>query len=373
MATEVKASCHCGINTFRVRFDQNLIPFSSELCHCNTCRHVTGEMAFYHVPIQGRPLVGSIGNTLVEERDLNGYRVSPDVVRYLCGRCSAKMFMCKNETDWYVSGGVLERTEGIMKLGCHVHVAETKDGGIADQLPTVDGVDLPRYSAQEGSEELPMGWRSDSLKSRQESKGMKCLNAYCQCGAIKIYITRPDELSLKPTAPYPHVICPVHNRLSTIHNIKDEKWWLADYGPILPTKYLASHCVCIPCRRESGFDIQSWVFASRTNVFNAGSKTPINLSGDGIGCRPKDLKQYLASPGRYNEFCGKCGATVFWWQDERPDVIDISVGLLDQDQDGVRAEEWLKWHKERVGFAEDTMVGRSTIEGLVHGMAEFKG
>lgn len=98
MVTEVKAFCQCGINTFRVRFDQSLIPFSSELCHCNTCRHVTGEMAFYHVPIQGRPLVGSLGDTLVEERDLKGYRVSPDTVRYFCDRCSAKMFMCRNGT-----------------------------------------------------------------------------------------------------------------------------------------------------------------------------------------------------------------------------------------------------------------------------------
>ena len=137
-------------------------------------------------------MVGSLGDTLVEERDLKGYRVSPDIVRYFCDRCSAKMFMCKNETDWYVSGGVLEKTEGIVKLGHHVHVAETKDGGIADQLPTVDGVDLPRYSAGKGSEELPMGWRSDSLKSKQELKGTDCLNAYCQCGAIKIYITRPN-------------------------------------------------------------------------------------------------------------------------------------------------------------------------------------
>ena len=373
MTTEVKASCHCGINAFRVRFDQNLIPFSSELCHCNTCRHVTGEMAFYHVPIQGRPLVGSLGDTPVEERDLKGYRVSPNIVRYFCDRCSAKMFMCKNETDWYVSGGVLERTEGIVKLGCHVHVAETKDGGIADQLPTVDGMDLPRYSAQRGSEELPMGWRSNSLKSKQEIKGMDCLNAYCQCGAIKIYITRPNQLSVMPTAPYPHVIFPLHNRLSTIRNIKDEKWWLAGEDQKFPTKYLASHCVCIHCRRESGFDIQSWVFASKANIFETDSGTPINLSEDDVlGSRPKGLKQYLSSPSRYNEFCGTCGATVFWWQAGRPDIIDISVGLLDQDQDGVRAEEWLKWNKERVGCAEDTKVGRSTIEGLVYGMAKFK-
>ena len=373
-AIEVKAFCQCGINTFRVRFDQSLIPFSSELCHCNTCRHVTGEMAFYHVPIKGRPLVGSIGNTLVEERDLKGYRVSVDTVRYFCDRCSAKMFMCKNGTDWYVSGGVLERTEGIVKLGCHVHVAETKDGGIADQLPTVDGVDLPRYSAQEGREELSIGWRSKTLKSKQESTGTDVLNAYCQCGAIKIYITRPNQLSIMPTAPYPHVIYPVHTRLSTIQNIKDEKWWLASgEDKKFPTKYLASHCVCTHCRRESGFDIQSWVFVSKANIFESGSGRLINLSHEDDSYRPKGLKQYLSSPGRYSEFCGTCGATVFWWQAGRPDIIDISVGLLDQDQDGVRAEEWLKWNKERVGFAEDTKVGRSTIEGLVYGMAKFKG
>lgn len=78
------------------------------------------------------------------------------------------MFMYKNVMDWYVSGEVLERTEGIVELSWHVHVVETKNGGIAGQLPTLDGVDLPRYSAQEGSEQLPMGWWSNSLKSNEK-------------------------------------------------------------------------------------------------------------------------------------------------------------------------------------------------------------
>ncbi|KAF8814696.1 hypothetical protein BYT27DRAFT_7156411 [Phlegmacium glaucopus] len=375
MTTYVHGSCHCRLNEFRVAFPTASLPTSHALCHCKFCRHCTGQMAAFHVNIEGTPLRRTTDESM-DLGDLTAYQTSDStrMTRYFCVGCGAHLFhqVGGESPYWCVAVGALDKTEGIVEIGCHIYVASTFDGGLADHLKEIDGVELPRYSKGPLSDTLPMGWRSETLKSKQESARIDCLNAYCQCRAIRIYITRPNQLSIMPRAPYPHVIYPVHTRLSTIHNIKDEKWWLAGDNDKFPTKYLASHCVCIHCRRESGFDIQSWAFVSTANVFEFGSQRHINLSQDDP-CRPKGLKQYLSSPGRYGEFCGTCGATVFWWQAGRPDIIDISVGLLDQDQDGVRAEGWLKWHKERVGFAEDTKVGRSTIEGLVYGMAKFKG
>ena len=61
---------------------------------------------------QSRADLGSLGDTSVGA-DLKGDCVSPRIVRY---SMFSKMFMYKNVMDWYVSGEVLERTEGIVEL-----------------------------------------------------------------------------------------------------------------------------------------------------------------------------------------------------------------------------------------------------------------
>ena len=64
------------------------------------------------------------------------------------------------------------------------------------------------------------------------------------------------------------------------------------------------------------------------------------------------LRSYESSPGVMREFCPTCGATVFWHDKHRPELIDVSVGLLDAPE-GARAEEWLEWWLARVSFEED--------------------
>lgn len=66
------------------------------------------------------------------------------------------------------------------------------------------------------------------------------------------------------------------------------------------------------------------------------------------------LRQYESSPGIFREFCSICGATVFWHCEERPDLIDVSVGLL-RSESGARAENWLEWETDRVSFKEDAL------------------
>jgi hypothetical protein len=51
---------------------------------------------------------------------------------------------------------------------------------------------------------------------------------------------------------------------------------------------------------------------------------------------------------------------------ERPDLVDVSVGLLDSSQ-GALAEDWLEWHKERVSFSEDA-ISEPLVEALEHGL-----
>jgi hypothetical protein len=71
---------------------------------------------------------------------------------------------------------------------------------------------------------------------------------------------------------------------------------------------------------SSGFPIQAWAFIPKTNLRGEGGES-FHVDS---GC----LKQFESSPGVYRESCKTCGATVFWHSDERPDLIDVSVGLL---------------------------------------------
>uniref|UniRef100_A0A8H7Y190 CENP-V/GFA domain-containing protein n=1 Tax=Psilocybe cubensis TaxID=181762 RepID=A0A8H7Y190_PSICU len=406
----IKSQCHCGIGSFQVAFAKSRIPVTNFLCHCDICRHVS----------EGPPIGGPYAMQPIDpskDSSLTEYRTSASTAWYFCHNCSAHLFLLTRDSEWFVSGGSLRQAEGLTELYCHINVADTMDGGLADQIQVVDGKVLPRYSKRVGSEQIPLGWRSDKLQSRTDSsRTSQKMRAYCHCGAIDIYVTRPNELSAQPYAPYPDILYPLpQTRLSTIRNKSDVKWWLdppvrknsigmlvpasvrpspggsrevgsrSGSGSNLPaqistlgeaqpavhsrTRFLAGHCVCSHCRQGCGFDIQSWMFVSRTNVFEKGSDKPIVVSKEEE--RPKGLKQYLSSPGRYHEFCGTCGATAFWWQAGRPDVIDVSVGLLDQSIDGVRAENWLKWHKDRLSYVENS-AKNNFVQGLKDGMAKLQ-
>lgn len=393
-------------------------------------------MAFIYLPIQGRPLDGTVGTTMVAEGDLNGYRTGPRSIRYFCSNCSAGMFLCEDEEQstrhgevspvhqdleliqpfapganikWYVAAGTLEYTKGIYETVCHAFVGDTLDGGLADQLPVIGDRVMPRFSAApHESPLLPLPWRSSVLPSRGTAIEAQTIDAYCQCRTIHVRITRPNELSFLPRAPYPDLIFPADKtRLSTLSNVRDEKWWLplgdgvgvgppdAEWKKIrpntrrdtismnsgrprplrkerapTPSHYLAGHCVCAHCRLGSGFEVQSWAFISRANVFEIGSTEPIEFAH--LESRPKGMKQYMSSTGRYREFCSECGATAFWWHAGRPDVIDISMGLIDQECDGARAEEWFKWHRHRVSYSESSSIDRYIVDGLVNGLAKYE-
>lgn len=65
----------------------------------------------------------------------------------------------------------------------------------------------------------------------------------------------------------------------------------------------------------------------------------------------------METPGVLRDFCPRCGATVSWHDRWRPDLIDVSVGLLDATE-GARAEAWLDWWTGRVTFVENVESGR---------------
>lgn len=155
-------------------------------------------------------------------------------------------------------------------------------------------------------------------------------------------------------SPYSDLTVPFHSGSS--HNPQDEKWWLRASG----TKYFAGTCACSSCRLASGNEIQTWAFIPKINIRHI-DNSPLDFAME-MGT----LKQYESSKGVYRNFCGTCGATVFWHDETRLELIDVSVGLLEAGT-GVRAEEWLEWAGERVSFAEEGQ-NRSLVGKLEEGI-----
>lgn len=411
MTTYINASCHCGLNSFRVAFETDSLPIQDNICHCSTCKHASGQLAIHYVSIVGGPLklVHELGsrsasrNTFREEHNHRGFgngqeqghrdkstlwaptphisvavpeipldlgdlveyqAHSPNIIRYFCRSCSAHLFWVRRisaeELSWSVAVGALERTEGIVKPAYHIWVQDTLDGGLADHLRAIDDVPLIRFKEGPGSEELPSGW--NTVPSREPHTSKDLLKAYCQCGAIQFAITRPSEPSFNPSVPYPDLLYSHRTtHLAKLTNMKDEKWWLRPANSMLPTKYLAGHCMCNSCRLTTGFEVQSWAFVPLVNIVTPHTLEPISL--DMEGRRPTGLTQYLTSPGKYREFCGTCGATVFSWGADFPDLVSVSAGLFDEKKVGARAEGWLDWHKNRVAYQEKAL-SRAVANGL---------
>jgi hypothetical protein len=66
------------------------------------------------------------------------------------------------------------------------------------------------------------------------------------------------------------------------------------------------------------------------------------------------IRTYESSAGIYRDFCGRCGAAVFFRKDGRDgDVWDMVVGLLEVES-GARAEGRLGWDAE-VCFGEEAV------------------
>src|SRR5687768_8759318 len=91
---EVKASCHCGRNTFKAPFATSSLPNAGLICHCNICRHSTGQLAAIGVKLDSGPLSldSSDGNEIPASLDnLSVITSSSRGKRYFCSHCGAHM------------------------------------------------------------------------------------------------------------------------------------------------------------------------------------------------------------------------------------------------------------------------------------------
>jgi hypothetical protein len=83
----------------------------------------------------------------------------------------------------------------------------------------------------------------------------------------------------------------------------------------------SSHCHCSMCRKAHGAAFGSYA-AARVADFRLVSGAELIL-------------RYRSSPGVERSFCSRCGSTLQFISERRPDVVDVALGVLDDDP-GIR-------------------------------------
>ena len=353
MIPQIFVSCLCKANdqevTPRVISDSEEINLT--LCHCDSCRHSSGVLCTSYYPVEA-PVITD--NLKCFQRSGSTTR------RYFCAICGCHLFRCWRKEDdkceWDVSSGTVCTSRGIeVRFSSHISVADTKDGGASTWI---------RLSGSGSSEVQTAPCSSTRDATTVSIKGSvseeETLTASCACGSVSFEITRPNQASYEATSAYPDLMyADKRHPASVKDNAGNEPWWIQGNDC---DKFLAGTCACQSCRLASGFEIQTWAFIPRANIFfdrllpQRDDHLPIPLD---VAAVPEGvLSSYSSSAGVTRDFCSTCGATVFWRGDWRPELLDVSVGLF-RAAGGARGEEWLRWWTDRVSFEEDTGTGRT--------------
>lgn len=83
----------------------------------------------------------------------------------------------------------------------------------------------------------------------------------------------------------------------------------------------SSHCHCSMCRKAHGAAFGSHA-AARVADFKVVSGAELIL-------------RYRSSPGVERTFCSRCGSTLQFLSEKRPEIVDVALGVLDDDP-GIR-------------------------------------
>ena len=243
---------------------------------------------------------------------LIGYKSSSTLTRYFCPTCGASVYNHEQVSDHEEEWDFatgLWNKTEDLLNRVELWVGDTSDGGLSPWLK----VDEKHVEDRQSSSEVTF----DSSGPTET----KHLSASCRCGDIRFQISRPKA----PTGTFEAYVD-----------------------------------TCESCRRATGFEMAAWVDIPRRLLSPALSEL-------------KGLQCYQSSHGIWRDFCGRCGAKVFWrrdpevfgWKGDIDDApISVAPGLLDA-PDGVRAESWLNWsHIAFIGEAMDQDLAQGLVDGM---------
>lgn len=354
--SSAQLTCLCGaISESGSLLTSPSLPITSAgICHCNPCRQTTGSLSPSFPPLNSSPAEDTLSR-------LKGYRSSDIITRYFCSKCGCHCFLFHHPRNkWYCLGGIIEPSpsfqldnaswpKNIIKVCHHEYIADTIDGGLTPVLLTLGGRSIPTWTAAPGSTKLPhdsiISLLRNSTKNLQPPGPSSYLPAKCHCGGVSLLIKRANY-NTSTTADFP-----------------------ARYIPSDPTKWLSYFCACRSCRLSFGVSLSPWTLVLPTHVFNAkdphGSSSTTStdkLSPVTFGCHASDresnpgltLKHHWSSPDVCRSFCSKCGASVSYWCEQRPDELDLASGLF-RDEQGIMSQRWLEWVWGKCSSTEESI------------------
>jgi hypothetical protein len=316
------ASCSCKSVQFTVTVPTSSLPLPVHLCHCSICRYTHGALCTFHAPLPDGVQPDFIAPS--EYSKLTTYKHSnTSPVKHFCSACGCQVGDIAPDGIWVISSAIFDANKaepGIWELKTHIFTTSAP-GGLFEWVPNVGGREMEVWnpdSAEETATQESGVSRTAATEVRTEGDSERLL-AQCHCGGVSFSIPRPSA-----------------------YDPDDPEEWKKWVSPLEPNKWIASADFCDDCRLVTGTNPICWTFVPVALI------RPLMPSDLAIG----SSKVYHSSDGVRRTFCGTCGATVFYHeQQERPHIIDVAVGLL-RSPDGVRAEDWLTWRAGRLGWPD---------------------
>lgn len=224
-------------------------------------------------------------------------------------------------------------SDNLIKMLEHIFIPDTIDGGLTPCLLNVNQRSIPTWSgfpiddtepdiSHAAVLELP---HQSVAKMNEAAQGSDdFLSAKCHCGGVSLLIKRKT---------YPPDL-------------------VARYTPKNRTKYLSYMCACRSCRLTTGVPLIPWATVPPANILDS-AHAQVDFAHPEGNQGTTSLKSYRSSTKVVRSFCGTCGATVGYVNEERRDEVDLVVGLF-RAEEGSMARGWLEWEWGRCSFAEDS-------------------
>jgi hypothetical protein len=330
------ASCLCKSHTYTTTIPISSLPLQGHICHCSSCRHITGSLYSSSTFWPGPAAIDLSG--------LKRFSFSEKVDALFCGTCSSPMFFVFDGKVGVLTG-VLSNVdvEELIRFGGLGFVKDTLDGGASEWLVHVNkgGVPLKRSERANWGDDAGLveeDWPPvDKLAGYEGKTAEDVIPIRCKCSGVDLLLHCGDYEGMKE-ADLPWNIDPMTNKL------------------------LAEFCACDSCRLQAGVDVFYWTFAEMKNIsFPTGTisksfpthMNDLNALIDGKDPAIGTLSYYNSSPNVHRYFCSECSACIFFAKGERPTFADVAVGVLEA-SDGARAEGILSWtYGARLDYQED--------------------
>ncbi|KAI1423149.1 Mss4-like protein [Xylaria sp. FL1777] len=358
---ELVAQCLCQAQRFTAKIPCSALPLTAIYCHCTSCRRVTGALHSTYVPWPGDG--EAIRAAASSSSPLRRYVFAGPLTLLSCGVCGSTMFVetAGSSSDgsgasppqYGVTTGVLANhtpppsagipglgIPGLLRIAHHVFVGDTLDGGATPWLcdANADGSRPRLWRGRRGSEEELSSTTHRWPLPPSDASPADETPVRCHCGGVDLVLRQPiADFAAKERSELPWFVDPVSN------------------------KSLGGFDACDSCRLSSGVDVFHWTFVLLRHLAFPGPKSggdvqrPTGFPAssvelkDAVAAAPPDrdprwgtLTFYESSPDVQRYFCSRCSACVFYAADDRPELVDLAIGLLDS-KNGSRAEELVSW------------------------------